>query len=329
LSPSPLASRLGIALPLSQGISPADLLRIGVEADRRGLRAVDAGEHASTDSLALLGALAVATERIELGTAIVSPLVRSPALIAMGAATMASLAPGRFVLGLGIGSPIVGAWHGREYGRALAVMEATLDAVRAAVAGQSLPEWGRFRLVGIGPVQIPIHLAALNPRMIELAALRADGLILNFAGPEQVRTIAARVRSLRVEAGLATPVQIIASAWAYVGPEPELAADRVRSETSVYLAVPSYQHMAAAHAGMERVRIVEQAWREGGRAAATRLVPQSVVDGVYAGGTPEAVAERSGELLEAGADAVRLVTVTTHPGDPSVALDLIAALANA
>ena len=324
MSAAGLASRLCLALPLSQRISPADLVRIGVEADRLGFLAVDAGENASTDALALLGALAMATARLQLASAVVTPLARSPALIAMGVVTMASLAPGRFTLGLGVGSPQVAGWHGQEFGQPVALMERTLDAVRAALSGQQLADWGRFRLSGIEPVQVPIRLAALNPRMLRLAAERTDGLILNFAGPDQVREIATELRALRARLGLASPFTILASIWAYVGPEPELAGASVRRETGVYLAVPTYQRMAASHAGWEQVRMVERAWREGGRDAAARVVPQSIVDGVYAGSRRQ-VEDRIERLLEAGADQVRVVPVTPHPGDPTAALEVVRA----
>jgi probable F420-dependent oxidoreductase len=322
-----LAARLSIALPLSQGIAPADLVRVGVEAERLGFHGVDVGEHASTDAMAMLGALAAATSRIQLSSAVISPLVRSPSLIAMGAATMASLAPGRFILGLGVGSPLVAGWHGQEYRRPVAVMERTLEAVRRALSGQSVPEWGRFRLTGIEPAQVPIHLAALNPRMLRLAAERADGLILNFAGPDHVRPIAAELRALRARLGLSSAFVITASTWAYLGPEPEQAEAAVRRETSVYLAVPTYQRMAARHADEEQVLAVERAWREGGRQAASKLVPQSVIDGVYAGGRREQIEERIARLVDAGADLVRLLPVTTRPGDLTAATELVKGVA--
>ena len=165
-------ANLGIATPLGYGQPPTALRDLAVAAERRGLGGIQVGELASTEVFALVAAMACATSRIRLETAVVSMLTRSPALLAMGAATLAELSSGRFVLGLGAGSPAVAGWHGREFpARPRTAMVQTVSDVRAALGGERLPGWDGFRLTGIEPrPDVRIFMAAMNPQMLRAAA---------------------------------------------------------------------------------------------------------------------------------------------------------------
>ena len=95
---------LGVVTPLGYGNAPGTLRDFAAAAERRGVNGIQVGELASTEVFSLVSAMAAVTSRIRLDTAVIATLTRSPALLAMGAATLAELSSGRFVLGLGAGS---------------------------------------------------------------------------------------------------------------------------------------------------------------------------------------------------------------------------------
>jgi alkanesulfonate monooxygenase SsuD/methylene tetrahydromethanopterin reductase-like flavin-dependent oxidoreductase (luciferase family) len=181
------ACPVGLVLPVDSYQDARGAVELTVAAERAGLESVCCGELASYDSMALLGAVAHATERIALESTVVSVTARSGALIAMGASTIADLSNDRYRLGVGFGSSTIGGWHGRELPPPLPMMRAAVTDLRAALAGSAIDRWAGFRLLG-APRPLPIRLAALNPRMIALAGELADGVIFTFSGPARPRS---------------------------------------------------------------------------------------------------------------------------------------------
>ena len=318
-------TNLGVVTPLGYGHPPTALRDLAVAAERRGLAGIQVGELASTEIFSLVSAMAAATARIRLETAVVATLTRSPALLAMGAATLDDLSGGRFVLGLGAGSPAVAGWHGREFpARPRTAMIATVRAVRAALAGERLPDWDGFRLTGIEPRPgVRIFMSAMNEQMLRAAACVADGVVVNFCPPRQAARLVPLARSARAAAGRADPFEFVVNAWAQPGTDAELAERRLRWEVAPYLAVPTYRAAAVAIAGEEAVDRAGAAWRRGGRAAAAPLVPRQLVDGLLVHGDADAFARRAGDYRAAGVDAVRLVPLTSLGGGIDVAHGII------
>src|SRR5262249_59293362 len=118
---------------------------------------------------------------------------RTPSVMAAGVGSLAQLAPGRVVLGIGASSEtIVDAWGGVPYERPLARMRESVTVLRQMLAGERVTFAGQtlrtkgFRLVSPPPRPVPIYLAALMPPMLELAGEIADGVILNFMPVEAV-----------------------------------------------------------------------------------------------------------------------------------------------
>ncbi|TAN26880.1 MAG: LLM class flavin-dependent oxidoreductase, partial [Actinomycetota bacterium] len=177
---------LGILLP-SRACRASDAVKLGIEAEELGYSAVWAPEVSTFDAISVVAALAGSTSRIGLGTAIVPLDSRSPAVLAMSAATLSDLAPGRVSLGLGVSTrTIIEGWHGREFGHPLAKVRDAIAIIQQALGGQSTSAEGRhFSSVGfhldVVPHQRPrIYLATLGPAMRKLALELADGMIFNF-----------------------------------------------------------------------------------------------------------------------------------------------------
>ncbi len=307
---------LGVVTPLGYGHPPSALRDLGVAAERRGATGVQVGEAASTEAFSLVSAIAAATSRIRLETAVIATLTRSPAMLAMGAATLAELSSGRFVLGLGAGSPAVAGWHGHEFpARPRTAVVRTVDDVRAALAGERLREWGGFRLTGIEPrPDVRIFLSAMNEQMLRAAGRSADGVVVNFCSVEQAARLVPLAWSARAAAGITAPFEFVANVWAQAGTDVELAQRRLRWEVSPYLAVPTYRAAAVAIAGEDAIDRAGAAWRAGGRAAAAPLVPQQLVDSLLVHGDAADFAQRLAAFRAAGVDSVRLVPLTSLGG---------------
>jgi 5,10-methylenetetrahydromethanopterin reductase len=151
------------------------------------------------DVFAVATAAAAATSRLTLGTAVTNVVTRHPAVVASAARTVAEVAPGRFVLGVGVGDSSVGPVGMRA--STGAELRERLGIVRDLLAG---------RAVGFGavvsrlrdPVEVPIHLAASGPRNLRLAGELADGaILLSGVAPGPLAAATARVQGGALAAG--------------------------------------------------------------------------------------------------------------------------------
>jgi alkanesulfonate monooxygenase SsuD/methylene tetrahydromethanopterin reductase-like flavin-dependent oxidoreductase (luciferase family) len=307
---------LGVVTPLGYGNAPGTLRDFAAAAERRGVNGIQVGELASTEVFSLVSAMAAVTSRIRLDTAVIATLTRSPALLAMGAATLSELSSGRFVLGLGAGSPTVAGWHGREFpARPRTAVVRMVSDVRAALAGEQLTEWGGFRLTGIEPrPDVRIFVAAMNEQMLRAAGRIADGVVVNFCSVEQAARLVPLVRSARAEAGITAPFEFVANVWAQAGTDAESAQQRLRWEVSPYMAVPTYRAAAVTIADEDAIDRAGAAWRAGGREAAAPLVPQELVDSLLIQGDDAGFVKRLAAFRAAGVDTVRLVPLTSLGG---------------
>jgi alkanesulfonate monooxygenase SsuD/methylene tetrahydromethanopterin reductase-like flavin-dependent oxidoreductase (luciferase family) len=223
-------------------------------ADSLGFRSVNCGHIASRDSFTTLGAIAVQTRNVALGTSVVPIYTRTPASMAQSAATVDDLSGGRFRLGLGVGHRVtMGDWHGQRIGRPTAEMREYVSIVRAILTGQQAPAGERwsstFALMGFRPrADLPIHLAGLSPAMLRLAGEIADGVVLWSTPPQYIRDVvlpevaAGRARVGRSMDGFAVQA-VVASAC---GGERAAVLDGARTALHRYLGLPFYRAMFAA-----------------------------------------------------------------------------------
>jgi probable F420-dependent oxidoreductase len=248
---------------------------------------------------------------LRLGTAIAGIYNRGPALLAMNAATVASLAPGRFVLGIGVSSPVVVTdWNGVPLERPYQRARDTLRFLRRALAGDKVTMTGEtFTVSGfrLDPAPDPapaLALAALRPGMVELAAALADGVITNWLAPADVPTV-------RAVAGPAC--ELIARI--FVCPTADADAARMigRRMIAAYLTVPAY---AAFHDWLGRgpqLRPMQQAWAAGDRKAALAAIDDKLVDELVVHGPPAACRERVAEYQAQGLDTP-VIAIVAAPG---------------
>jgi alkanesulfonate monooxygenase SsuD/methylene tetrahydromethanopterin reductase-like flavin-dependent oxidoreductase (luciferase family) len=219
----------GVCLP-HRACGAADALRLALLAEELGYESVWVSELATYDAVALACAIAVRTQRIRIGTAIVPVSTRTPALHAMSASTLGDLAPGRSIMGYGISTEvIIGGWHGQPgvVDHAVKHTRELFDALDVMLAGERAD--GGFRLEA-PPLWPPLRfVGALGPRMRAFTRERADGLILNFAPRSALAGIA------RGEPGdVVLPIRIA------IDDDLPAAERRFRREAASYLRVPAY-----------------------------------------------------------------------------------------
>jgi F420-dependent oxidoreductase-like protein len=194
---------MGYAPP---GTSPLELIELARIAETLGYDSAWAAEAWGTDAITPLAWLGALTERIKLGTAIMQIPGRSPANAAMTAATLDLLSGGRFLMGIGTSGPqVVEGWHGQEWGKPLGKTREYVEIVRAALRRERLEHHGEHYDIpvqggtGLGkplklmarPLrsEIPIYLASIGPKAVELAFEIADGWLPIFWSPEKASSV--------------------------------------------------------------------------------------------------------------------------------------------
>ncbi|GIH93094.1 LLM class F420-dependent oxidoreductase [Planobispora siamensis] len=254
--------------------------------------------------------LALASEwapGLRLGSAIVPVSTRGPALLAMSAATLADLAPDRFVLGIGSSSPaIVERWNAGEFVKPFSRTRDTLRFLKKALAGEKVTEKYEtfevkgFKLEHAPKVQPKIVLAALRPRMLHLAAEEADGAITNWLSPQDVR---------KVRAEIGPDTELIARLFVCVSEDADKVRELGRWMLASYLTVPVY---AAFHDWLGRgevLRPMHEAWAAGDRQAALKAIPDEVVDSLIVHGDAATCRARIREYVDNGLDTPVLAPI--------------------
>lgn len=315
----PSQPRLGILLPPDEGLSAPELVSLAIRAEATGYTTVATGEVAGPEAFALLGMVAGATSRIALGTGVISMATRSVPLIAMGFSTLESMAPGRVFAGVGASSPtVVEQWHGRDYPKGLTHAREFLPALRSALKGDRLELHGEvvqsngFRLK-LAPSRMPIVLAAMNPRMLELAGALADGVFLAWCSVEDAAEKVARVRLGAEKAGKdPDSVTVFQTVHAYTGTNTASVIERLRREILGYATVPT--HRPSFERIVRDLDQINELWVRGERRAALAKIDDESVLAFAAIGSPHTVAARVQEYWNAGVTCPVLFTVSGQPG---------------
>jgi F420-dependent oxidoreductase-like protein len=308
--------------------SAADLARLdqAVQAEALGFDTVWTAESYGTDAVSVLTAVAARTHRIALGTAVMQIPARSAAMTGMTAATVDLLSGGRLKLGLGVSGPQVSeGWHGVPFAAPLARTREYVDVVRSVVRRDTVTADGphlRLPLPGgegkplhlrLHPLRsdVPVYLAAVGDRSIELAGEIADGWLGTGLPPGRVRAAgqllaagAARTAAARSSLDVVVQLPVV------MGDDVEACADQLRSRAAMTLGgmgsqrTNFYRATAAANGFAEQVAEVEARFAAGDRAGAAAAVPFEYLDGTALLGPVERVAERMREYAAAGATSL-------------------------
>ncbi len=313
----------------------ADNLALAREADRLGYSVAWAAEAYGSDSPTVLAWVAAQTSRIDVGSAVMQIPARTPAATAMTAATLDTLSGGRFRLGLGVSGPQVSeGWHGVRFARPLARTREYVDIVRMALArkrvrydGETyqlpLPDGpGKAVQLTVHPVreQIPIYLAAIGPKNLELAGEIADGWLAIFLAPRFAGELLERVAAGRAKAGRSLDgFDVVASAPLVIGEDLAACAAPVRAHAALYIGGMGsreqnfYNDLAVRMGYADAAAEVQNRYLSRDYEAAAAAVPAEFVDSTALLGPPGRLAERMAQFAAAG-----VTTLAVTPYAPTL-----------
>jgi probable F420-dependent oxidoreductase len=312
--------RWGITIPLA-GVPLAEHKEWFVELEALGFTDVWSAEVNGHDAFTPLVLASVYAPSLRLGQAIVPVYTRGPALLAQSIATLADIAPGRAVLGIGSSSNvIVERWNGIPFERPYQHVRDTVRFLRAALAGEKVTEdYETFSVKGFRlgirlPEPPPILVAALREGMLRLAGREADGAIVNWLSAEDVRTVAPIVGEGK---------EVAARIFVLPTEDRDTVRGIGRRMVAEYLNVPVY---AAFHEWIGRgdaLTPMWDAWKAGDRAGATEVIPDAVLDDLIVWGSPEQCAEHVLRYAENGVTTPAPMIIS----DPETARATMRALA--
>ncbi|HEY2550712.1 MAG TPA: LLM class F420-dependent oxidoreductase [Streptosporangiaceae bacterium] len=307
MEPSP---RLGITIPLP-GSPLAQQRDLIAALPSLGYTDAWSAELNGVDAFTPLVLASQWTSQLRLGTAIAGFYTRGPGLLAMSAATVADLAPGRFVLGIGTSSEVVvQQWNDIPFERPYQRAKDTLRFLRTALAGQKVTETYQtfavrgFRLDPAPAVPPALALAALRPQMVALAAAEAGAAITNWLSPGDVP---------RVRAAAGPDCELIARIFVCPTTDVDLARAIGRRLIAAYLTVPAY---AAFHRWLgrgEQIQPMLDAWAAGDRKGALAAIPDLLVDDLVLHGPVQACREQVASYQACGLDTP-VISVIPVPG---------------
>jgi F420-dependent oxidoreductase-like protein len=328
--------------------TPADHLALAQEADRLGFSVVWAAEAYGSDSPSILAWIAGQTSRIDLGSGVMQIPARSPAATAMTAATIDTLSGGRFRLGLGVSGPQVSeGWHGVRFGKPLARTREYVDIVRMALARQQVQYAGEhYQLplpggpgkalrLGFHPPRpdIPIYLAAVGPKNLELAGEIADGWLAVFFAPEYAGELLGQVRAGRERAGKTMDgFDVVPTVPVVVGEDPVGCAELVRWYAALYVGgmgsrEQNFYHQLATRMGYgEAAREVQDLYLAKRHRDAAAAVPFEFIDSTSLLGPVDRIAGRMRAYADAG---VTTLSVSLFAADAEDGIRTLRAVADA
>ncbi len=249
--------------------------------------------------------------RLRLGTAIVSIYTRAPVALAVSAATLADLAPGRFVLGIGTSSKVaVEQWNGIPFEKPYQRSRDMLAFLREALAGGKVSrQYETFSVDGFRLDPAPgtppaLALAALRPGMVRLAAAQAGIVITNWLAPSDVP----KVRGVAGD-----DCELVARIFVIPTTDADVARMIGRRVLAAYLTVPVY---AAFHEWLGRGEVIGpvlSAWNSGDRRGALAAIPDELVDELVVHGAAGECRERVAQYHATGLDTP-VIAILPTPG---------------
>ena len=312
-------SRVGVGVTPFHSEADATI-RLARRAEELGYARFGAAEGWTQDAVVLLAQIAGVTSRIGLATAVLPVWSRTPAAIAMAAASLQLASDGRFALGLGASSPpLVEGLHGLTWQQPVDRMRTTLVAVRALLDGARLPlERKNVRPLRLGAPperRVPILVAALAPSSVRLAGELADDWLPFLWARSRLSDGRALLAEGEARAEAPSATRIAASVPLAIAEDEETSRQIAAGWLLAYLTRmgPLYPRMLGERFGFAReVEALLAANANGGPprlpAAAERLARDVIVMGTY-DEAPAAVRL----WLEAGADTIDLVLPLAVP----------------
>ncbi len=319
--------RLGLNLGYWGLGNDSDNLALAREADALGYSVAWVAEAYGSDAATVLTWVAAQTQRIDVGSAVFQIPARTPAMTAMTAATLDTLSGGRFRLGLGVSGPQVSeGWHGVRFDKPLGRTREYVDIVRMALRRETLrydgthftlplPDGpGKAIKLTVHPVrsEIPLYLAAVGPKNLELTGEIADGWLAIFFNPEQAAVSMDPLRAGRARGGRGPAddpmagFDVVPTVPVVFGDDLEVAAAPVRGYSALYIGGMGsrdknfYNDLTRRMGYEQAAEQVQQLFLDRKHREAAEAVPLELIDRTSLIGPRERVRDRLAAYVEAG-----------------------------
>jgi probable F420-dependent oxidoreductase len=317
-------------------MSSSQRIELARRAETLGYEVLWVGETWVFDSLPILAELALNTSRVQLGTSVISIFSRTPGMLAQGIATLDDISQGRSILGLGPSSrTLVEGWHGVPFDRPIARMRELVPLLRQILSGERVSFEGTFyRMEGLKLPRpprrdIPIYLAALSRRHLELTGELADGWLPTFFAPDRLEEFRTHMRRGAASVGREL-ARVTLAPWILtcVSEDPEQARELARQHIGFFVAAygDAYRKLVRRYGFDEEVDRLLELWQTD-RKALTSGVSDALLNAIAITGTPAQCRERFEMLYDQGIDLPAVLVPSQAPMD--VYLETLEALAPA
>ena len=311
---------------------PADALDLAVRAERAGFDSVWTTEFSWRSATVPMAAIAVATSRITIGSAIAYALGRSPAVLAAEARDIDELSDGRLILGLGSAQPSrIRDWLGIEPTDVTGRVAEVVEAVRALwhIGPAPVQHRGRHYSVTVGATagayppksaRLPVLLAAVNQRMVHAAGAVADGLIAHpiVDGSALRQLVRPQLEAAAAAAGRQQPPTVVAMLIVVVNDDEETARRNAAAQIAFYAQHRTYEPLMRHYGLVKEAAAIRDAVGRGDWNNAVTAVTDSMIDRLSVAGPADLVRTRIASRLGAGdCDTLILHTPSMLMSDPA------------
>jgi alkanesulfonate monooxygenase SsuD/methylene tetrahydromethanopterin reductase-like flavin-dependent oxidoreductase (luciferase family) len=256
------------------------------------------------ENFSMLGAVSTKTTNQKIGSSIINIFSRSPSTIAMGAITVDSLSNGRLVLGLGTSSlPIVESFHGSSFEKPLQRMKEYVEIIRLVTSGKKVNYDGdifklsNFTLL-IKPLrnEIPIYLAAINQKMVDLAWNIGNGVIFYLRPLNEMKQTISKMQSKK-------KIDVTCQLITCVSENSEEAIERAKKTVAFYISVGDIYRKFLAKNGFENeTSNIFEEFKRSGFKSNHELVSDSMLNSLAISGTPDECKRQLTSFVDAGID---------------------------
>lgn len=326
--------RIGLAINYAGGFK--EVAAEVADLERAGLDIVFVPEAYSFDAVSALGYLAASTDRVELASGILQLYTRTPTLTAMTAAGLDYVSDGRFTLGLGASGPqVIEGFHGVPYDAPIGRTREVIEICRQVWRRETLKYQGKYHTVPLPPEQgtglgkplklinhpvrerIPILIAALGPKNVELAAELAEGWQPIFYLPEKAQDVwgdALAAGKAKRDPALGK-LEVYAGPTLAIGENVEPLREFVKPHLALYIGGmgakgKNFYHTLATRYGYgPQADRIQELYLSGDKEGAAKAVPDELVRDVNLIGTREFVKERVAAFRAAGVTTLNVAPI--------------------
>lgn len=275
------------------------------------------------EGLSMIATISQIVKNSKIGSSIINIYSRTPSLIAMGAATLDTLSNGRLILGLGTSSePIVQDWHGLEFDQPVQRMREYVDIIRLIMSGNKVNYDGKLfhlknftLLIKPQRKEIPIYLAAINQKMVELTWEIADGVIFYLRPISELKNT---VQKMQLKKKIDVSCQFITC----MSEDADVAIERTKKTLAFYISVGKiYREFLAKNGFAKETQEIYDEYKKSGFRINHKLISTNMLDSLTICGTPEECKKKLNRFIQAG---VSLPIIQFNPvGDVTKSFKLL------